>query len=231
MRKCSLYLSLVACIIFSQAALGESIQFSTGGDNDTSWTITVSGGAAVLSFTNNEIDTSNPSPDAVLDDLIDLPDMTLTNLQTTSIGGLDLITATLVPDNSPLTIKADVASGPAAADQTVMSADLVEGGYLTVGTNFIAYSNAQDDLNNVTHVAGYSDVIDMFAAADAAGFDVDFSFSGDTAVALFDLLDVLADGSVSGTLSGQIVAVPEPGMIVLLGLGAGVFLLRRKHRA
>ena len=166
MRKCSVYLSFVVCIMFGQAALGESMHFSTGGDNNTSWTITVSSQVAVLSFMNNEIDTADPSPDAVLDDLIDLPNMTLTNLQTTNISGLDLITATLVPENSPLTIRADVASGPAAADQVVMSADLVESGYLTVGTNFIAYSNAQDDLNNVSHLAGYSAVIDKCAAAE-----------------------------------------------------------------
>lgn len=223
-----LFSVLLACIMFGQAALGATMFFSTGGEHNTSWTITVSNQVAVLSFMNNEVDATIPFPDALLDDLVDLPDMTLTNLQATTISGFDIISATLVPDGSPLTVRADIASGPAAADQIVLSANIIQGGYLTVGSNFIAYSTVQDDLFNLSHLAGYSDVIDTFAAADAAGLEVDLSFSGDTSETLLNMLNTLSDGAVSGTLSGQITAVPEPGMIAMLSLGAAIFLLRRK---
>ena len=230
MLKHPVFLSLVIFIIFGQAAFGANMHFSTGGANTISWTITKTSGVAVLSFENNEIDASDPTPDTVLNDLIDLPDMTLTNQVVTNIGGVDFVTVDLVPIDPTLQIRADVAVGSVAADDIVMSADLIADGLLTVGANYIAYSSVQDDLNNVTHVAGYSNVIDVIAAADVGGYDVDLSFSGDSAAALSDLLAGTADGSVSGTLSGQINAVPEPGMIAMLSLVAVVFLLRRKHR-
>ncbi|MEA1949788.1 MAG: hypothetical protein U9N87_00265 [Planctomycetota bacterium] len=216
--------------MFGQASFGDNIHFSTGGYNNISWTITMSGGEAVLSFTNNEIDTTEPSPDAAINDLIELPDMTLTNLLVTNIGGLDMVSATLIPIDPSLTINADVASGTASAGQVVMSANLMEGTFLSVGANFMAYSNVQDDLNSISHVAGYSDVIDVFAAANLAGYDVDLSFSGDASGSLSDLLGGTADGSVSGSLSGQITAaIPEPSTAVLcLGfLVSGVCLFRR----
>ena len=230
MVKHSVYLSLVVCvsiIFFGQAAFVASIGYSTLGNDSTSWTITKTGGVSILSFFDNEVDTSNPTPDTVLHDLVDLPDMTLTNVITLAPG---LLQATLVPAG-PLQIRADVAAGSVAANTVVMSADLVDGGYLTVGTTYMAYSNQQDDLNNVTHVAGYSNVIDIFAAGDAAGYDVDLSFTGDAVAggSVYDLVVAGAlDGSVSGTLSGQINAVPEPGMIAMLSLVAVAFLLRRK---
>jgi hypothetical protein len=230
MLRKGFFISAVICLLSFMPAYVQadySVNFSTGGENLSSWTMTVTSGVAVLSFGNNEIDTSYPTPDPVLDDLIDLPSMTLTNLATYNIGGFDLITATLIPDGSDLTIRADVASGSVMAGQTVMSAAVATGGFLTVGKNFIAYSNEADDLDMTNSVAGYSVVIDEFAWADGQGINLDLSFSGDTAQALFNLLDTMDDGSVSGVLSGQIVAVPEPVTLSLLALG-GLSLLRRR---
>ena len=207
---------------------GASLQFSTGGANTYSWTVTVSSGVPVISFENNEVDASDPSPDAVLDDFLDMPSMTLTGITPTTIPpGFNVITASLVPDGSPLTITSDVAVGPVPAATQVMSADVASGGFLTVGTNFIAYSNETDDLNLISYISGYSAVIDGFAAAEAAGIDLDLSFGGDASASLYQLLANLNDGSVTGTLSGQI--VPEPMTLSLCALGAAVLLRRRKR--
>lgn len=229
---CCIFCSLliVCCVDVLPAFGAYLVGFSTGGANNYSWSVTVSGGTAVLSFSNNQIDTSDPFPDAVLDDHIDLPSMTLTNIQTVVYPGFNIITASLVPDGSDLMIRADVASGPASAGDTVMRSQVMASGLLTVGSNFIAYSNQADDLNITYRLAGYSAVINGFVAAEQQGFDVDLSFGGDASASLFNALNTLNVDSVTrGTLSGQIVAVPEPMTIALFGLGG--LLLRRKHES
>ena len=231
-KKSLLILStLVLCACLSLPAFGSySVAFSTGGTNVFSWTVTVSQGTAVMTFENNEINASSPLLDAVLADAIDLPDMTFAAIRPVNIApGIDVVVATLIPDGSNLTITADVASPTAEVGDIVMSCSVAEGGILTVGTNFVAYSNEWDDLNIISHVAGYSAVIDGFFSAETQGFDIDLSFSGDASTSLFNLLNTLSDGSVSGTLSGQIVAVPEPMMLSLLGLG-GLLLHNRQRK-
>ena len=231
-KKSLLILSiLVLCACLSLPAFGSySVAFSTGGTNVFSWTVTVSQGTAIMTFENNEINASSPLLDVVLADAIDLPDMTFANIQTVGIApGIDVVISTLIPDGSNLTITADAASPMAEAGDIVMSSSVVEGGMLTVGTNFVAYSNEWDDLNIISHVAGYSAVIDGFFLAETLGFGIDLSFSGDASSSLFNLLNTLSDGSVSGTLSGQIVAVPEPMMLSLLGLG-GLLLHNRQRK-
>jgi len=217
------------CILLASPADGAfSLGFSTGQQNNYSWTLTVQGGVASMSFTNNDIDACSIPLDPILNDRISLPTMTLTNMQTVNLGpGINVITALLIPNASPVAIYADVASPPAAAGAQVLSASVGTGGMLTVGTNFIAYSNQQDDLNVLSHMAGYSTVIDGFVAAENAGFDIDLSFGGDASTPLYNLLSTLNNGSISGTLSGQIVAVPEPFTVILLGMG-GLVLLRKR---
>jgi hypothetical protein len=209
---------------------GASIAFSTGETNRYSWILNIAGGIATMSFTNNDVDISNPNPDSVLNDHINIPDMTLTNITSVHVApGIDLVTAVLTP-NSPalLTITADTASGPATPGDIVMSAATKMGGMLTVGTNFVAYSDQTDDLDVLQYVKGYSTVIDQFAALDNQGLNMDLSFSGDTSGSLYNILRDLKDGSVTGALSGQIVIVPEPLTLGLIGLG-GLMLLRRKY--
>jgi len=229
MKRGGMFWIVCLCGLVGWASVaGASLQFSTGGANTYSWTVEVTSGVATISFENNEVDASDPSPDAVLNDFLDMPSMTLSGITPTTIPpGVDVITASLVPDGSPLTITSDVAVGPVPAATEVMSADVAVGGLLTVGTNFIAYSNEADDLDLIGYEAGYSAVIDGFAAAEAAGIDLDLSFGGDASASLYQLLADLNDGSVSGTLSGQI--VPEPMTLSLCALGAAVLLRRRKR--
>ena len=226
-----LTLSILVGLTYVPALGTYSVGFSTGLANEFSWTVNVLSAQDVrITFDNNEIDTSEPTPDPVLNDAIDLPDMTLTNIATVNIApGVSLITAELAPlDDGTLTIISDVASGPAAAGQVVMESTIISsGGFVTVGTNYIAYSQDQDDLDVNHYVPGYSTVIDKFATFDAQGFALDLSFGGDSSASLFNLLNNLDPGSVSGTLSGQIVIVPEPVTMVLLGLG-GLLLRRRR---
>lgn len=228
-RKMYQVVMAVLCVsVFSTSAFATTLGFSTGGGNNFSWTVTISGGSGVLSFENNEVDTSDPTPDAVLNDQINLPSMNLTNIQASNVAGVDLITASLVPIASDLSLVADVDAGGALAGDNVMTASVGSGGFLTVGTNFIAYSNQQDDLNILSHIPGYSSVIDEFVAAEIQGFDLDLSFGGDSSSSLFSLLELLDDGAISGTLSGQIVAVPEPVTLSLLSLGGLALINRRK---
>jgi len=232
-RKMCLFVTAVVCVaVFSVPTFATTtLGFSTGGTNNFSWTVTLTGGAGVLSFENNEVDTSNPAPDAVLNDRINLPSMSLTNIQSVNVFGVDFITATLAPITSTLTLIADIDTGAVLAGTNVMTATVGSGGFLTVGTNFIAYSNQQDDLDIQSHEAGYSAVIDEFVAWENQGFGLDMSFGGDASTSLFLLLEALNDGSVSGTLSGQIVAAPEPATMMLLGLGAVGFLVRKRRKA
>jgi hypothetical protein len=230
-RKMCLFVTAVVCVaVFSVPTFATTtLGFSTGGTNNFSWTVTLTGGAGVLSFENNEVDTSNPAPDAVLNDRINLPSMSLTNIQSVNVFGVDFITATLAPITSTLTLIADIDTGAVLAGTNVMTATVGSGGFLTVGTNFIAYSNQQDDLDIQSHEAGYSAVIDEFVAWENQGFGLDMSFGGDSSTSLFLLLGALNDGSVSGTLSGQIVAAPEPATMTLLGIGGLSLLCRRKE--
>jgi hypothetical protein len=221
-------LGVLGCLATS--AFGTSIAFSTGENNNYSWTVNFVGGTAMLSFANNDIDMSSPFPDPVLNDHIGLPSMTLSNIQMVHLGpGFDIVTANLIAINpAVLAIAADVASGPAAAGDIVMTTHVRNSGMLAVGTNFIAYSDLVDDLDVIQYVSGYSDVIDQFAALDNLGFKLDLSFSGDSSGSLYNLLSGNKDGFVTGTLSGQIVIVPEPLTLILLGLG-GVIFLRPKY--
>jgi len=231
MKMRVVYLCLAIVCVIGASSFGSSIGFSTGGENNYSWTVNLTGGTAVMSFYNNNVDASDPTPDTVLNDRIQLPAMTLSNIQKIPVTPtISIITANLTPADTGISLSADAAAGSVAAGDVVLSATLGTSSLLTVGTNFIAYSDPQDDIDIISYTAGYSAVLDAFAAADVAGYNVDLSFSGDTSAALnlYTLLDTMANGSVSGTLSGQIVAVPEPFTIGLLGMG-GIALLRRRR--
>ena len=222
MRKTSITLFAAIAMLGSQSWAMPSLQFSTVQGNN-SWTVTESAGAYTISFQNINVDASSPTPDPVLDDLIHLPDMTLSSIA--SSGGM--IVAQLTP-SAALSVEADVA-GPAsvAAGDTVFTANVAPGSFLTVGTTFIAYSSPQDDLGIVAHTAGYSSVLDGLVTAELAGLQIDLSFGSGSSAALYNMLANQATGSVSGGgLEGQIsavatsaVAIPAPGALLLGSLG------------
>ena len=225
-------ISILVGLIATPALAAPSLEFTTVPGLD-SWTLTDTG-TITLSFTDNsiEVDTSNPSPDAVLGDYVDLPDMTVTSIWIDIYG---IIHATLTTPGS-LTIEADIASGTVSAGDTVMTTSVSDGGILSVGTNWMAYSIPGDDLDIDSYTQDYSTVIDDFATYDAGGLAFDLSFSSDTAGTPnpYDLLnpDLSVTGSVSGGLSGQLsIIIPAPGAILLGSLGVALVGWLRKRRA
>lgn len=218
--------------LLAAPAMAASIGFSTGGGSD-SWTLTRTGSDIILSFDNLEIDNCDSVGDAVLGDSVELPSMALINWQIDqlTVNGftIDVITAILEPvQNSQLVITSNAPSQQGPQGISVFSASIENNAILTVGSSFMGYSNPQDDLNNVAHTPGYSDILDTFYLANNNGFDVDLSFGGDASSSIVSFLQGSGDGSISGVMSGQIVAVPEPTTIALLAIGGIAFLRKRK---
>ena len=89
---------------------GSGEAWTLGSTDGTNWTLSFTSGSVV-------VDSSNPSPDNVMSDLVDLPSMTLGSI--TDFGMFH--TATLTP-TGPLTITPD-GGGPA-----VMTASVGPGG-------------------------------------------------------------------------------------------------------
>jgi hypothetical protein len=165
------------------------------------------------------MEADSPPGDPVINDLIDLPSMTLGII--TDLGGGIIV--------SPLSTTGSLTITPDGGGASVMTASVANGGSLYIGSTYVAYSAVQDDLNVTSYTAAYSNAIDDFATYDALGYDFDLSFTGQASgsVDLYALLTSGAPGSASGTISGQMSIVPEPATICLLGLG-GLALFRRR---
>ena len=219
MRKLILIVILVSLLCTPALAL-PFLDFSTETNSTSSWTLSSPDGINwTLSFVAGTIEADSPLGDPVLNDLVDLPSMTLGAI--TDIG--DILIAPL-NTTGPLTITPD------GGGASVMTATIGTGGSLYIGANYVAYSTVKDDLTVTGYIALYSTTIDDFATYDALGYDFDLSFTGQASGStdLYVLLTGGVAGSASGTISGQMSITPEPATIALFGLGALLLLRKRK---
>lgn len=200
-----------------------SLHFSTKLGAEYAWELSRVNNAWTLSFVDDAIvvDNASPSDSQLLGDYVLLPTMTLTGL--TDRGGL--VTAVLEPREA-FAIESDTSGA------TVLTADMASGGLLAVGTNKVAYSEPEDDLNIRSFDENYGTIIPGLANDERRGLQIDLSFSGDAAQGgnLYRML-LGNSGVARGTLSGQITAIPEPATLLLLGLGAAAAAGFRPRRS
>ena len=224
-----LLIYVIAAFWSHNALAGPSLYFETVPDT-TSWNLTGADGTYIMSFDNIYVTLTDPASDAVINDLINLPDMTLSDIDIS--GGF--VVGTLTP-TSQLTITNDITI------QEVMTADLGPDSLMKIGAGFSAFYIEESDLTNIGGTDGYSGVIDSFIEADSLeGLYVDLYFAGSTFDTLFDNLELVANGenvdfTVSGVLSGYIsqggvAHTPAPGAVLLGSIGVVLVGWLRRRR-
>lgn len=206
-----------AVLLFATPLLAEnSLHFSTKPGADHAWELSWNSSASQwqLSFVDDAIivDSSDPADAQLNNDYVLLPTMNISAVD--DRGGL--LMATLNPREA-FRIQSD------ADNATVLTATMHTGGLLAVGTNTVAYSQQDDDLDIGSFNGTYGTVIPALVADEQGGLMLDLSFSGDAikGANLYNLLKGQS-GFAHGTVSGQITAIPEPATLLILGLGAAV---------
>jgi hypothetical protein len=222
MKKWMLIIAIMgAAIIFSPEVQAVALHFSTQ-VGSTSWTVAKAGSDFEMTFDNIVVDWSDPMSANLIGDEVVIPKMTLSVV---SDNGTDMIIAALTPIEDTLYIRDDSGLGD------VMVAKLGSDVMLNIWKDLMAYTVQKGDLSLVsTPHPGYSAVIDGLIAAQANGLDIDFSFSGSSASPLYSLLHGSNLTPVTGGMSGQIQAIPEPATIMLLGIGIALCRKFRKGR-
>lgn len=211
-----LFFAAGAALLLATPLMAEnSLHFSTRQGAEYAWELAWTGTEWELSFVDDAIvvDSVEPEDRDLVGDYVLLPDMTVTNL----LEDLDgVLTATLNPTEA-LRIQSDTDGA------TVLTATLEPGGIQAVGTNTVAYSQQDDDLDIGSYNETYGTAIPALVADEDQGLLIDMSFSGDMiqGVNLYNLLRG-RNGAARGTISGQISSIPEPATLLILGLGAAI---------
>lgn len=223
---------LMLCVIMEAPALSvASFNFSTIPGHGPSWTLAPGApGTYTLTFDPDAraVATTDPDPDALLHDLINLPVMTISNIVSTGASQAEgIISAT-----NMLRITSDAAAGATPAGTEVFRASVKPGGAIVLTSNVIAFDPILDDLDMDYYLPGYSAVLDDFAVADGwLGLDWSFSGTKQTTGSLYNLVMGNTTTPISGTIDGQVSAViPEPASLILGSIGVAIVGATRRRR-